>query len=162
MTELNSRDHIGFLSEELSRQVKMAVNRGVVSTGEDPVVVSRSWIMGYINAKSREGIVYQKELEKTFRMPKSTLADMLQTLEKNGLISRIAVENDARQKQIVMTEAGREFHQRTEQQINEVERAMKDGISEEDFEIFFSVLLKMRENVVNFKSEIEICSKKED
>lgn len=155
-----AKKHVAFVVDEFSKQTKMAVNRGLVSIGADPVVVQRSWIMGYIYHESKIRTVYQKDLEKTFHMPKATLSDMLQVLEKNGLIVRSSVENDARQKTISLTDAGRAFHQKVEEQIDEVEKLTKTGISDEDFEIFCKVLEIMYANVLSFKSDISLCNNK--
>ncbi len=153
-----AKKHVAFVVSEFSKQTKMAVNRGLVSIGADPVVVQRSWIMGYIYHESQVRTVCQKDLEKIFHMPKATLSDMLQVLEKNGLIVRASVENDARQKAIILTDEGKAFHQKVEEQIIEVEKVTKNDVSDEDFAVFSRVLETMYTNVTSFKSDISLCN----
>ena len=45
--------------------------------------------------------VYQKDLEKVFSLKRATISGVLQTMEKNGLISRVVDETDTRKKKIL-------------------------------------------------------------
>ena len=55
-------------------------------------------LLGYLYHKSRNGDVYQKDVEKEFRIRRSTATVMLQNLEQKGYIVRVAYTEDARLK----------------------------------------------------------------
>lgn len=156
--EFDSRKHIAFLCDCISREVKGAVIRGAKEIGIDSFSARQGWLIGYFVRQTEP--IFQKDLEKIFHFPKSTLADMLSLLEKDGLIERVPVDGDARRKQIVVTEKGLAFNEAAEGQIMEVEDYIADGISEEEMETAMAVLEKIQENARKYKAEISI--KKED
>ena len=156
--DFDSRNHIGFLCDSISRDVKNAVFRGSKEHGTDSFPAKHGWLIGYFVRQTEP--IFQKDLEKRFHFPKSTLADMLAILEKDGLIAKVPVDNDGRKKEIIVTEKGKAFNQATEGQIMEVEDYIIDGISQEELEITTRVLEKIQENARNYKSNIK--SKKED
>ena len=147
--EFDSRKHIGFLCDCVSREIKSAVNRGSKDLGVDSFSAKHGWMIGYFVRQTEP--IYPKDLEQVFHFPKSTLADILSMLEKDGLIKKVPVDGDGRKKQIIVTEKGIAFNQATEGQIVEVEDYIVDGISEEDIEVAERVLEKIKENARSYK-----------
>ena len=72
---------------------------------------------------------------------------MLQRMEKNGMIKRVGVDYDARLKKIVLTDRAVEIQEMIENRFAELEKKIKDGISEEELQTFFAVLSKIRKNI---------------
>ena len=158
--EFDSRTHIGFICDCTSRDIKCAVGRGLKETN----AIGRSnlknaWLVGYL-VRQKEP-VFQKDLEKIFHFPKSTLADIIQALEKEGLIAKAPVDGDGRKKQIVVTEKGLEFADLAEAQIMDVEDYILKGISGEELDLVISILKKLGDNARDYKSDIDLL-KKED
>ena len=156
--EFDSRTHLGFLCDCLSREVKNAVNRGLKDAKGLSAASKYGWLLAYFVRQTEP--IFQRELENIFHLPKSTLADMIQLLEKEELIKKVPFEEDGRKKQIVVTDKGREINLITEAQIMEVEDCMTKNISDEEIEMVVTVLEKMQQNVRSYKSYITI--KKED
>ncbi len=69
-------------------------------------------------------------------------------MERRGLISRQPVEQDARLKKLVLTEAGLRIHAKAEQHMREVESRALEGVSEEDLLIFRRTLEKIKQNLM--------------
>ena len=146
--------------DELGRIIRKAVNRGAIKAGADPIALQHGWMIGYLHHQTLEGEpVFQKEMEKKFHMPKSTLADTLSYFEKEGLIERIPVENDARCKQIVLTEKGENLSKTVENQINQVEDYMRQGISDEEIDMFFEIISRMKSNALAYEADVEDITK---
>ena len=61
-------------------------------------------VLHYILARSLENPVYQKDIEKEFKVSKSTVTEILQLMEKNGFIIRKSSKRDGRMKRILPTE----------------------------------------------------------
>ena len=61
----------------------------------------QSRVMHYILVKCVEGPVFQRDVERAFGLSRSTATGILQLMEKNGLILRESVHNDARLKSLV-------------------------------------------------------------
>lgn len=156
--EFDSRTHVGFLCGCIDREVKQAINRGVNELDVDYCSMKHGWLIGYF--VRQKDPIFQKDLEKVFHFPKSTLADMIQMLEKDGLIAKVPVDGDGRKKQIIVTEKGKQFNEITETQIMEVEDYITKDISIEEIESVIKVLEKMRDNAKDYKSYIKL--KKED
>ena len=97
--------------------------------------------------KSRNGDVYQKDVEKEFRIRRSTATVMLQSLEQKGYIVRVASTEDARLKRILLTEKAIEHHNLIEEQIRDFNRELENGITEEEKQTFLTILDKMMQNL---------------
>ncbi|MCR4568568.1 MAG: MarR family transcriptional regulator [Pseudobutyrivibrio sp.] len=158
--DFDSMRHLGFLFDGTSREIKKAVSRGVIENNEGHQCNMKiGWLLGYLDRQ--EDAVFQKDLEKTLHLPKSTLADMIQELEKSGFIRKVPVNSDGRKKQIVLTEVGKKFTNMAENQIIAVDEYITKGISEEQIELVVEVLEKMRQNAMNYKSYIDLSNKEE-
>lgn len=66
---------------------------------------------------------------------------------KRGYIRRVSVERDARLKKLELTEVGIRMQEGTIRNINRLESTLRQGISDEDLEVFFRVIRKMRSNI---------------
>lgn len=104
-------------------------------------------LLGYLYHKSRNGDVYQKDVEREFRIRRSTATVMLQSLEQKGYLVRVASTEDARLKRILLTEKAIRHHDLIEEQIRIFNRELEAGLTEEEKEIFLRILDKMMQNL---------------
>ena len=65
-------------------------------------------------------------------------------MEKNGYITRISVESDARLKKIVLTDKAVQLHNFIIKDIEIREKKMRAGLSDVELETFFRVIEKLR------------------
>lgn len=91
---------------------------------------------------------YQKDLEKTFHLRPSTATGLLKRMEKNGLIVRKSCKEDARLKQLIPTQRGRELYSQVHQERERTEALLTKGVSHQDLEAFFRVLDQMQQNLM--------------
>ena len=68
-------------------------------------------------------------------------------MEKKGYIRRVSVERDARLKKLELTALGVNMEEGTIRNINQMETLLRQGISDEELEVFFRVIRKMRSNI---------------
>lgn len=113
------------------------------------------WILRYLY-ENREQATFQKDIEKTFSIGRSTVTNIIQILEKKGYVKREFVEHDARLKKVILTEKGKESHESIEALISRLDVMLEDGIEEEELALFFKVTDKIKENLRKQKVE---CSK---
>lgn len=92
-------------------------------------------------------IVYQKDIEKLIDVKRSTISGILNTMEKNNLIHRLSVNNDARLKQIVLAEAAQKKVVFFQSKAKELKQLLEKNIKKEDLEIFYKVISQMKENM---------------
>ena len=68
-------------------------------------------------------------------------------MEKNGLIHREAMADDARLKRIILDEKALQYKDVVLADITNLEEELTAGIAEEDLDVFLRVLEKMMENI---------------
>ena len=91
--------------------------------------------------------VYQKDIEDYFSLSGATVTNMLKSLEKNGYIKRVADLNDARLKQIVLTEIALEREERISTDVDKLEEGLRDNFTSEELTIFRQYLDRVIQNI---------------
>lgn len=103
-------------------------------------------ILAYLKDNENE-VIYQKDLEKEFKISKAAISDVLNNMEKNELIEKEIEENDARKKRIILTEKANEIYQDMVATKQEAINSILEGISEEDLKKFIEVTEKLKSNM---------------
>ena len=104
-------------------------------------------VLHYILVRSLENPVYQKDLEKEFKVSKSTVTEILQLMERKGFIERKSSKRDGRMKRILPTEKAITIQREVMENIRTVEEKLRAGVTEEDYKTCLKVLKKMSENL---------------
>ena len=148
--------HLGLEVHRLGKL--MARQRGYSAAHQDAdrQTGMHGYLLRYLY-ENQERDVFQRDIEKAFSISRSSVTVTLQLMEKNGLIRRESVAQDARLKRIVLTQKARDLHRQIEADILAFESNLARGISEE--EVFLRVAKKMQENLREglAKQGISIC-----
>lgn len=91
--------------------------------------------------------VYQKDIEEEYSIRPSTATELLQQMEKNGLIVRVPDEHDSRMKKIALTDKALTYRSQVVRDLTDLEQTLVAGIPDEDLETFFRVIETMMENL---------------
>ena len=106
-------------------------------------------VIGHIRMEELKGnSVFQRDIEEVFRIKRSSVTSVLQTLEKKGLILRESVPEDARIKKLVLTERARKMQAGTCQTLNDMEEEMKSLFTEEEFQNFLDYMSRIDQKVI--------------
>jgi len=97
---------------------------------------------------SRNEGISQLELSKSLNLDKSSITSQLQTLEKNGYISRHISEADARMHQLNITDKTREILRPLKKVFSSWTEILLDGFDKKERAIVFQYLEKMQNNVI--------------
>lgn len=150
--------HLGLEVHRLEKL--MARQRGYSAAHQDAdrQTGMHGYLLRYLY-ENQERDVFQRDIEKAFSISRSSVTVTLQLMEKNGLIWRESVAQDARLKRIVLTQKARDLHRQIEADILAFESNLARGISEEEQEVFLRVAKKMQENLREdlAKQGISIC-----
>ena len=150
--------HLGLEMHRLEKL--MARQRGYSAAHQDAdrQTGMHGYLLRYLY-ENQERDVFQRDIEKAFSISRSSVTVTLQLMEKNGLIRRESVAQDARLKRIVLTQKARDLHRQIEADILAFESNLARGISEEEQEVFLRVAKKMQENLREglAKQGISIC-----
>ena len=76
--------------------------------------------------------VFQRDIEREFSITRSTVTNILQLMERKGYIARQSVAQDARLKQLVLTEKGRQFHENTMLALHQTDEYVASLLTEEE------------------------------
>lgn len=125
------------------------------------------WVMGYLYRQTTP--VFQKDIEKAFRLRGSTVTGILQLMEKKGYIRRETAAHDARLKSLHLTEKALQCCQACDIRIAKMDDILLSGFSEEEKQNLAYMLLHMEENIQQYetacaaakhqRNEGEHCSK---
>lgn len=140
--EIHMLDHM--ITKNLACHVKAA--------GIDEITLMHGWIMRYLY-ENREHDIFQKDIEKTFSIGRSTVTSIIQLMEKKGYVRREFVEQDARLKKVTLTEKGIKNHESIEMMIKKLDAILEENIKEEELEIFFKVAGEIKKNLKKQKTE---------
>ena len=141
-----TENRVGFCVHRLDTTMKRVLDARVKSVGVDEVTLMHGWIIKYLY-ENRDHDVYQQDIEKHCCVGRSTVTNIIQLMEKKELVSREAVENDARLKKVVLTSKGLRNNEAIEEAITNMNREMVEGIDPGELETFVRVTQKMLENI---------------
>ena len=107
----------------------------------------QSRVMHYILVKCVEGPVFQRDVERAFGLSRSTATGILQLMEKNGLILRESVHNDARLKSLVPTEKAAHLDAQIGESLRRTEQRLTRGLSSAQLTLFLETAARMSANL---------------
>ena len=111
-------------------------------------------ILGFVELNDHQGKdVYQKDIEAEFKIRRSSVSSVLDTMEKNGYIMRQSVASDARLKKLVLTDKAKEVGQHHRDCIDRFETAVVSNFTDEEINTLKSLLNKVADNITNMRGE---------
>lgn len=148
------RKKIGHEIKTLSNLVKREISSSCVFDRAQGVTGMQGMIIGYLH-RHEDQEVFQRDIEQHFKIRRSTVTGILQLMEKDGLIYRQSVERDGRLKRLMLTDKAVEVNRRIEQYLDAVDAKVIQGISEEELEMFYSLVDRMKKNLEEPKASAE-------
>ncbi len=134
--------HIGKMLRILSNLVRRKIENELNQRGME-VTSSQARIISFVYHQAQIRNVYQRDIEIEFDIRRSTVTNTLQLMEKNGYISRVSVDEDARLKKILLTDKGIGIHEVLRKSILEVEGALNSVYTSEELNELFYLLDKL-------------------
>lgn len=147
-TVAKEKNRVGFEIRRLEHTMSKNLESWVKAEGIDEITLMHGWVMRYLYEKKEED-VFQRDIEKHFVIGRSTVTNILQMMEKRGLVSRESVASDARLKKVVLTQKGIESHEKIEAMISCLNEKMVVDISKEELDVFLRVADQIRANIEN-------------
>ncbi len=137
---------IGYQLKVLDHMFRRYMEANIRKNGFEGMSVINVWIIDYL-AHNEEQDIFQKDIEKIFKTGKSSMAGTLKMMEEKGIIKRLAVAGDARLKRVCLTEQGKLYACKMEQERDFMEKKVSEGITEEEMKLFFRIVRKMQDNL---------------
>lgn len=137
---------LGFEIGRTSRLIKRVLDNNSQKEYIDKVTGTHGFALGFLH-RNKDRDIFQKDFEKEFDIRRSTASHILSLMEENGMITRESVPYDARLKKIVLTEKALNIQTEVMCFFDNLEKEFEKDISEEELQIFYSVLDKINNNI---------------
>lgn len=120
------------------------INQFARANGVEQATPMHGWIIEYLY-RHRDEPVFQRDIEREFSITRSTVTNILQLMERKGYIRRLSVPQDARLKQLILTEEGVLFHEKTILSFHQTDDYVAGLLTEEENAELLRLLNKLRE-----------------
>ena len=140
-------------SAEIGKTIKLLsnyLNRRLLQIpaikNQQDITPVQGMILGFIVEEDRD--IFQKDIEQTFTLRRSTVSGVLSSMEEAGLIIRERVESDARLRKITATEKGKKQHSLIKSELSAIEYQITAGLSDEEITAFLHTAEKIKRNLL--------------
>lgn len=137
---------VGHEIKIISNLIKRYVYNNLVKEPCEQFSEIQCLLIRYLN-KNQDKDIFQKDIEEKFTIRRSTATGILQSMEKNGYITRESVSYDARLKKIVLTQKGKDVYNHIMDEMEKFENKITENVSEEELEMFINILNKFKKNL---------------
>ena len=144
---MESKYKLGLDNSKIKHKNSREMDIAVMNAIDDNLTRPQSYVIDFIYMEGEHREIFQKDLEKHFDLKRSSVSLMLNNMEKNQLIERVAVSEDARLKKIVLTEKAEKLYEKIAFAIDSVEDKISSNITSEEIEIFKKIIGKIRNNL---------------
>ena len=138
---------LGFDIGRIKHIISRKMDAAIINTISDNLTVSQAYVIDFISMAGKDKDIFQKDLEKHFDLKRSSISLMLNNMEKNDLIQRVPVAEDARLKKIILTEKALLLNKNISNAIDSIENKLSDSLTLEEINTFYKVLDKIRNNL---------------
>ncbi len=122
------------------------ITKELITNESNSISTTQYLIIKYL-IKNRDKDVYQKDIEKSLNLTRATTSGVLGTMEKNGLIKRVASKIDTRTKVIEIEDSAIKCYNLGKKKVKSIEETALKDISQEEIDLFLLTLEKMKENI---------------
>ena len=149
-TEIKIAREIGVVHNLLRQN---ANSHSMMSALREKVNQSEGTVIDYIN-HNKDISIYQKNIEQVLMIRRSTVTELLNKMERKGLIERQSVAIDKRLKRIVLTDKALECHADIQKQLEQLEVAVRSGLTEHEVIILHGILSKLKVTLIETKKNL--------
>lgn len=138
---------LGFKITIIANKLKRRIDLKVSSLGISAV---QGKVLGYIFCESKMRDVFQRDIEEHFNIRSSSVTSLLQSMERNNLITRVSVPADQRLKKLVLTQKAESLQHEIEELINTVNSSAFDCLDEQEQKTLDALSNKIISNIDKF------------
>lgn len=139
--------HIGYEVKTLSNLIRRHIHSHALNNEIEDLTAMQSWIIRFIYDNQDIRDVFQRDLEKQFKIRRSTATEILKLMEKKELIEKEPVSYDARLKKIKLTKKATDVQYLIQEEVESFEQTMRLGLTDVELEEFFRIIIKIKSNI---------------
>jgi len=92
-------------------------------------------IIDYVSRMENSENIFQKNIEKEFNIRRASATSALKLMEKNDLIVRVPMANDARLKRIILTPKSHQVSKKIHKYFSDTERKIAETVGDKNVQI---------------------------
>lgn len=136
--------------KKITSLIRWNIDRSETFKSNPDLTNVTGWTIGFIFKRSENGILtYQKDIEKEFKISRSTASGLLNTMEEHGYIYREVSSVDSRLKLIHLTEKSIELNKKVLSTFAEIEQKALLGFTSKEKEELLNYLIRVETNLEN-------------
>ena len=151
---MDHEKHVGYELRQTDIMIRRFAEHRRTASGYSDLTFAQGGMIHYLY-RHREEPIYQKDLEKRFDIRRSTATGILQNLEKNGYICRSCDAEDARMKQIVLTQKALDMEEAFRRIAEEDEALFCKDMNEEEIDALIGLLGRIRQNIAEQEEQYD-------
>lgn len=155
---MDHRHEVTFVLRRLSNMMRRLADTDM--NADSFMTPMQGRVIGYLKHHPGQE-VFQRDLEREFQIRRSTASAILQTMEKNGLLRRESVPQDARLKKLALTERAERFSERFMREMAKAESLITQGVTQEEMDAFFTVTEKFERNLNQYIAQRDDMPRRE-
>ncbi len=137
-------DSYGALIQRLAKNIKYLADENL---SKHNITLEQVKILQFLNNNYEDPCAYQKDIEQNFAIKRSSVTNILQNMEKSGLIKRIGDDSDARIKKVLLTDKGKDLSKTLKDFICNLEAVIVDDMTAEEKDLMKKLLKKSMDNM---------------
>ncbi len=134
---------IGLNIAKVHHNVVRKLESATQAIGDGNLSATTARIIAHLGHAQEKHDVFQRDIEHFLGLKPSSVSLILNTMEKNGYITRASVIHDARLKKICITPKAQELFPAILSSFEEVELSMKEHLSQDEQETLERILTKL-------------------
>lgn len=142
------KKNLVLLINKISNQLKRKIDKEMAE--DYHLTKTQSLVLSYLHQQKE---IYQKDIEKKFSIRRSTATEILNLMEKRGLIKRIPCAYDKRINKIKITEEGENLEKIGREKIKQIEKNMTKSLTVEEQKELIQLLKKVEKNLIEREKE---------
>lgn len=144
---MKNKKTIGLEIKTVSNLIKRNIDEIVANSSQHEITGMQGWFIAYLYDNEKYQDIFQRDLEKEFRIRRSTATGILQLLEKKQYVMRVPVDYDARLKKLVLTQKAKDINERIRSRIDEFDGMLESGLTKEEVELLYELLGKIQKKL---------------
>ncbi|ADY14715.1 transcriptional regulator, MarR family [Sphaerochaeta globosa str. Buddy] len=144
LEHMDTTPRIGFTIKTLSHRIGRTLGQQLRLEQEAASTAVRSHILGYFAHHEVEAVL-QSELGNHLLIRRSTMTNILDGMESEGLVTREEYQQDKRQKLVRLTEKAKALCSEHLKLVNDFETSLQSNLSDEELKQFFAITKKLNQ-----------------
>ena len=130
----------------LNNKIKRAADASIPPDLKQDITQMQSRILIFLSHRKGQDI-FQRDVEAEFSITRATASKILTSMERGGLITRSAVESDARLKKLGLTEKADIISEKMRQNMIRFEESLTWNLTAEERKTLLTLLRKLERNL---------------